>query len=91
MKTKKEIIENLIREVHIGLDEALILLETEKETVYVPYQQPNYPVYPYPAYPLEPYYHNGFFVTCNSNSSTAGNSYVNTTVTQKTDVPFTLT
>jgi len=61
MKTKKEIIENLIREGHIGLDEALILLE--KETVYVPYQQQNYPAYPYPAYPIEPYYGDKYIIT----------------------------
>ena len=51
MKIKKEIIENLIRLGHIGLEEALVLLETEKEVVYIPSKQPL----PY-THPITPYY-----------------------------------
>lgn len=58
-----QILENLIKEGHIGLDEALILLETEKETVYVPYVYPNV-LTPWdyaPTYINEPYK-----ITCNT-------------------------
>jgi len=91
MRTKKEIVTELVEKGHVTFDEALTLLETEKETVYIPNIPPIYPYYP-PPYPIEPYYGDGYKITCYAMSGTAGSSFVNTTtVTQKTDVPFTFT
>lgn len=59
-KTKKELIENLIKEGVIGLEDALLLLEADKEVVYVntPYLMPY-------ISPLEPYYiQNPYTITC---------------------------
>lgn len=62
METKNEILERLIREGHLKLDEALVLLEKES----VP--QLTNPLLPwlYPPHPLEPYYGDGFKVTCDA-------------------------
>lgn len=47
MKTKIQIIQQLLDDRKINAEEALILMQTEKEYVYIP----NYTV---PAYPLAP-------------------------------------
>lgn len=96
MKTKKEIIENLIRREIIGLDEAIILLETEKEVVYIPSKQPL----PY-THPITPYYDkilhtppkgvDSPFLEYTTASVINTNPLPLSTVTQKTDVPTTKT
>lgn len=51
MKTKSEIIQRLLDEKSINVEEAMILMMTEKEYVYIP----NYPTYPtYPTAPIYP-------------------------------------
>ncbi len=81
MKTKKELIENLIREGHIGLDEALILLETEKEYISVPYQFQPLPYVPFeihpltiPVYPepMRPFYGDRYKITCGTGTGHIG-------------------
>lgn len=64
METKNEIIERLIREGHLKLNEALVLLEREP----MPQIFREYPYLPgnYPPQPLEPYYGDGFKVICNT-------------------------
>jgi len=56
---KLEILNRLTKEGHITLDEALILLETKKEYIYIPsnnnYQSiPSFPPQPYITNPCTP-------------------------------------
>lgn len=53
---KMKILDRLIKEGAIDLNEALVLLETEKETVFVPYDRNPYPQ-PYhpPTLPIHPW------------------------------------
>lgn len=53
MKTKIQIIQQLLDDRKINAEEALILMQTEKEYVYIPNYTPFY-VNPVPAYPLAP-------------------------------------
>jgi hypothetical protein len=63
MKNKKEIIENLIRDGHIGLDEALVLLETEKETICIKNNR-LYPMLPSLDDLIKSYYGDRFMGNC---------------------------
>lgn len=48
---KMKILDRLVKEGAIDLGEALVLLETEKETVFVPYEKnPSQPYRPYEPY-----------------------------------------
>lgn len=53
MKNKLEIVKDLVDNDVITFEEALILLEKEKEYIYVPQFQPYYPNQPY--YITNPY------------------------------------
>lgn len=56
MKTKIQIIQQLLDDRKINAEEAMILMQTEKEYVYIPNYVPYAPFYvnPVPAYPLAP-------------------------------------
>jgi hypothetical protein len=65
MKTKAQIVQELLDSKKINAEEAVtLLMGTEKEYVYLP--QP-YPVYPsYPVSPLQPLWQSPFTITCRS-------------------------
>jgi len=59
METKNEILERLIREGHLKLDEALVLLDKD-----IPHLANPLLPWLYPSQPLEPYYGDGFKIVC---------------------------
>lgn len=65
MKTKAQIVQDLLNEDKITAEDAVVLLTKEKEYIAVPQQpsfpyNPVFPYNPYPSYPVGPIYvHNG--------------------------------
>lgn len=65
MKTKAEIVQNLLNESKITAEEAVILLTSEKDKEYIFVPAQPYPVYPYQ--PFQPFYNDTFKVNCTIN------------------------